>query len=112
MGKKTNKAKQGIGGRIDDAFYDLFNRISVITGKWQGEDEKIYAVEFRLWLNEFVPPDRIEPAISRSACQFITFRATRARGYKTFFMLNSAEHEISNAHKYKSIEKLSILRLR
>ena len=25
----------------------------------------------------------------------------RARGYKTFFMLNSAEHELLDAHKYK-----------
>ena len=25
---------------------------------------------------------------------------TRPRGYKTFFMLNSAKHEISTAHKY------------
>ena len=24
------------------------------------------------------------------------------RGYKTFFMLNSVEHEIFNAHKYKN----------
>ena len=31
-----------------------------------------------------------------------------ARGYKTFFMLNSANHEIVNAHKYKNIKKLSI----
>ena len=30
-----------------------------------------------------------------------------ARGYKTFLMLNSAEHEILNAHKYKNIKKLS-----
>ena len=27
----------------------------------------------------------------------------RARGYKTFFMLNSVEHEILNARKYKNI---------
>ena len=27
------------------------------------------------------------------------------RGYKTFFMLNSFEHEILNAHKYKNIKK-------
>ena len=27
------------------------------------------------------------------------------RGYKTFFMLNSVEHEILNAHKYKNIKK-------
>ena len=31
----------------------------------------------------------------------------RARGYKTFFMLNSIEHEILNAHKYKNIKKFS-----
>ena len=30
------------------------------------------------------------------------------RGYKTFSMLNSAEHEIINAHKFKSIKKISI----
>ena len=33
---------------------------------------------------------------------------SRARGYKTYFMLNSADHEILNAHKYKNIKKLSI----
>ena len=30
-----------------------------------------------------------------------------AQGYKTFFMLNSAEHEILNAHKYKNIKEFS-----
>ena len=30
---------------------------------------------------------------------------SRARGDKTFLMLNSVEHEIINAHKYKSIKK-------
>ena len=30
------------------------------------------------------------------------------RGYKTFFMLNSPEHEILNAHKYENINKVSI----
>ena len=34
---------------------------------------------------------------------------TRPRGYKTFFILNSAEHEILNAHKNKTIKKFSIL---
>ena len=29
------------------------------------------------------------------------------KGYKTFFVLNSAEHEILNAHKYKNIEKFN-----
>ena len=32
-----------------------------------------------------------------------------ARGYKTFFMLNSAEHEILSAHKNKNIKKFSII---
>ena len=30
-------------------------------------------------------------------------RKTGVRGYKTFFMPNSIEHEILNAHKYKNI---------
>ena len=34
---------------------------------------------------------------------------TRPRGYKTFFVLNSVEHEILNAHKYKDIKKFSFL---
>ena len=29
------------------------------------------------------------------------------RGYNFFFMLNSAEHDILNAHKYKNIMKIS-----
>ena len=33
---------------------------------------------------------------------------TRPRGYKTFSMLNSTEHGISNAHKFKYIKKFSI----
>ena len=31
----------------------------------------------------------------------------RPRGYKTFFMLNSIEHEILNAYKYKNISRNS-----
>ena len=37
----------------------------------------------------------------------------RSRGYKTFFMLSSVEHEILNAHKYKNIKKIGLfLKLR
>ena len=32
--------------------------------------------------------------------------ATWARGYKTFFMLNSVEHKILNAHKLKNVKKV------
>ena len=31
-----------------------------------------------------------------------------AQGYKKIFMLNSAEHEILNAYKYKNFEQISI----
>ena len=33
---------------------------------------------------------------------------TRLRGYRIFFMLNSTEHEILNAHRYKHIKKFSL----
>ena len=32
-------------------------------------------------------------------CQFYHLGESRPRGYKTFFMLNSVEHEIFPAHK-------------
>ena len=32
----------------------------------------------------------------------------RGRGYKKFLLLNSAEHEILNAHKYKNIKKFRV----
>ena len=35
---------------------------------------------------------------------------TRPRGYKTFFVLNSVEHEILNAHKYKNIKKFGLFK--
>ena len=38
-----------------------------------------------------------------------SFNDSCPRGYKTFFMLNSAEHEIVNAHRYKNIKKFSFL---
>ena len=35
---------------------------------------------------------------------------TWPRGYKTFFVLNSVEHEILNAHKYKNIKKFGLFK--
>ena len=37
---------------------------------------------------------------------------TRPQGYKTFYMLNSAEHEILNAHMHKHMKKFSIFQAR
>ena len=42
----------------------------------------------------------------------INSKSVWARGYKTFFMLNLIEHEISNAHKYKHIKNSAFFRLR
>ena len=36
--------------------------------------------------------------------------ATRPRGYKTFFVLNSVEQEVLNAHKYKNIKKFGLFK--
>ena len=38
--------------------------------------------------------------LKKVCAALITEKETRARGYKTFFMLNSAEHEILFPHKY------------
>ena len=38
--------------------------------------------------------------------------SARPRGNKTFFMPNSAELEILNAHKYKNMKKFGFPRLR
>ena len=38
--------------------------------------------------------------------------ASRPRGYKTFFMINSVEHEILNAHKDKISRISAFVRLR
>ena len=35
---------------------------------------------------------------------------TRPRGYKTFFVLNSVEHEILNAHKYRNIKNFGFFK--
>ena len=51
-------------------------------------------VEPYLWLKRFPSPARIE---------------ARPQGYKTFFMLNSFEHETLNAHKYTNIKKFIFL---
>ena len=53
-----------------------------------------------------VPSSRmsqLSPGIAGS-CQ------SRPRGYQTFIMLNSAEHEILIAHKYKHIKKFGFFK--
>ena len=48
------------------------------------------------------------PVMSFASCFGNILYPDQARGYKTFFMLNSTEHEISTAHKklkYQQIKK-------
>ena len=46
--------------------------------------------------------------ISKMGFSTTQFCQVRPRGYKTFSVLNSAEHEILNAHKYKNIKNFSV----
>ena len=43
---------------------------------------------------------------------FSALNSTRARGCKLFVMLNSAEHEILNALKYKNMKNFSFFKAR
>ena len=52
--------------------------------------------------------DFLKPTIHSHIIQLVyNAHIDQARGYKTFFVLNSVEHEILNAHKYKNIKKFS-----
>ena len=44
---------------------------------------------------------------SHGAAHVSTHVIAQGPRLENFFVLNSAEHEISNAHKYKNIKKLS-----
>ena len=48
--------------------------------------------------------------IIRPALNPLSYQVSRPRGYKNFFMLNSVEHEILNAHKIS--RKLAYIRLK
>ena len=41
----------------------------------------------------------------RDVSIYLRLRSIRPREYKTFFMLNSVEHEILNAHMYKNSKR-------
>ena len=53
----------------------------------------MYALEAHLHINNW-------------HCNTISILHTRPRGYKTFFMLNSFQHEILNAHKYEKYQEI------
>ena len=46
--------------------------------------------------------------LSPTVNPFTLILLPRPWGYKSFFVLSSAEHEILNAHKYKNVKKFSL----
>ena len=63
-------SKEGV---IDDLrFYILFNRISVISGQWVGDNERLSDVEPDLQLKRSPPEAGLEPGTIRSTGQPVT----------------------------------------
>ena len=59
----------------------------------------------RLFTEDISLPVTAADSLNTDLNKISQWAATRPRGYKTFFVLNSIEHEILNAHKYKNIKK-------
>ena len=53
-------------------YYILFKSISVISGRWAGDNERLCAVELRLRLERSLPETGLEPGIARSVGQRLT----------------------------------------
>ena len=49
--------------------------------------------------NDWIDVDRRKRELHKQYLEFTNAKVTRPLGYKTFFMLNSAEHKIYPAHK-------------
>ena len=60
------------------AIYILFNSFSVISGWWQGDNERLCAMESRSQLERFPPSTGFEPGTATSIGQYLTYWATRA----------------------------------
>ena len=44
-------------------FYVLFKSVSVISGQWEGDNEKPYSMEPCVWLNTSPPPGGIKTVL-------------------------------------------------
>ena len=59
---------------MDDLqFYVLFYSISVISGRWPGDNKKLCATESRLRLKRSVPLAVLEPGTARSVGQRLAY---------------------------------------
>ena len=60
-------------GQMDDLqFYALFNSISVMSGRWKGNTERLCAMEPRLRLKRFLPSAGTKPGSVSLASQRLT----------------------------------------
>ena len=59
-------------------FLRLINSISVISGLWMNNNERLCAMKPRLRLKRFPPPAGLESETARSAGQRLTYLATGA----------------------------------
>ena len=55
----------------DLQFYVLFNSISVISGPWLHDNERLCAMEPRLWLERFLLQVGLESGTARSVGQHL-----------------------------------------
>ena len=60
----------------DLRFYVLFNSVSVISGRWTDDNERLRAMEPRLRSKRSPPQAGIEPGTARSVGQRLTHYAT------------------------------------
>ena len=58
-----------IGRMHDLRLYVLFNRISVISGRWMSDNKRLCAMEPRLRLERFPPQVELRPGTARSVGQ-------------------------------------------
>ena len=56
---------------INFAIYVIFNSISVISGPWLHDSERLCSMEHLLWLERFLPQVGLESGTARSVGQHL-----------------------------------------
>ena len=64
---------KGYGWMNNLQFYVIFNSISVISGRWPGDNKRLCAIESRLRLKRSVPLAMLEPGTARSVGQRLAY---------------------------------------
>ena len=71
---KTPYSQPRMDGWIDDLqFYILFNNVSIISGQWENDNERLCSVKHCLRSKRFLPSAGLEPGTARSAGQRLTY---------------------------------------